>query len=178
MPRLVMQGARRFGAAVLVLAATVLAQPLAGQAPSSGLGDERLAVVNAVLQFRLYWMEDATPVDVCSLYVQAGRPAGFPAGIPTELRDALGLLSGVAAVIDPPVCPASADAVPKPRLVQFVRMAVADSVATVRLSVRKGDQAHLEDYSVRRGALGGWVAVEVRLWGTLYVHPPRPDRPG
>lgn len=165
----------RFGAAVLALGAAGFTQPLAGQEPAPGPGDERLAVMNAVLQFRLTWLEDTTPVDVCSVYEHSGRPAGFPAELQPELRNALGLLSGVEAVTAPPVCPAPIGAAPRERRIQFEHVTVGDTLAAVRMLVRKGEQVHREDYVVKMGIVGGWRAVEMRLWGPTYYYSPRRD---
>lgn len=167
---------RCLAGAALVLFATAAVQPLTGQKPSAGEPEDRLAVISAILRFRLYWLEDATPVDVCSLYEQAGRPARFPAELPTELRNGLGLLNGVPAVTETPVCPAPAAAVPPARVVQFHSITVGDTLAQVRLLVRKGDQSHIEDYSVKPAFTPGqWDVADVRLWGRLYVVQPRSE---
>ncbi len=167
---------RRLLAVALVLGTTATVQPLPAQGAPPGAGPEGpLAAISAVLRFRLSWLEDATPVDLCSLYEQAGRPAQFPGEVPAELRNQLGLLNGLGAVTAAPVCPPGSDE-PVPRLVQFNRVTISDSVAQIRLRVRKGDQSHIEDYSLKSRILGGWDVVEVRTWGRLYVMPPRRSR--
>ncbi len=150
--------------------AMLLAQPVASQAvrPAS----EPPSVLEAVMRQRLYWMEDRTPFDPCSLHAHAGGAAALPAELPVELR---GLVLAAPAAGGCAAGEAVARALP-PRVVRVESVAVADSVATVRLLVQKDDHVHREDHTLarRRGALGGWGVVEVRTWGRLYVHLPRP----
>ncbi|HEX6912643.1 MAG TPA: hypothetical protein VF142_19710 [Longimicrobium sp.] len=153
-----------------LLGAVLLVQPVASQpAPSAS---EPASVLAAVMHHRLYWMEDRTPFDACSLQAHAGSAAAFPGDLPADLQ---------ALVLD--VAPAAsggcsdraavARALP-PRVVRVESVTFTDSVAQVRLLVQKGDHAHREDHSVRRTPLGAWDVAEMRMWGHLYTHPSRP----
>lgn len=171
MPRLVKPGTWVLG--VILALAVLQARPAHGQ--DAGTGGEGISVLNAVLRHRLFWMEDRTPFDPCSLHIQSGRPANFPDSIPPELR---GLVAVLAPGTVPDLCSdraAAARALPS-RVVRVGAVTPADSVVQVRLHVQKGDRAHTEDYTVKRGPLGGWNVVEVRMWGHLYVVPARRAR--
>ena len=163
MPRVVKAGRV---AALLLLAGTVLVQPAAGQ---SG---ENLPVLTAVLRYRLYWMEDRTPFDPCSLYAQGGTPSNFPGDIPAELRPLVGALESGTVPASCADAAAAARALPE-RVVRVYSVAVRDSVAHVRLHVRKGERAHTEDFTVKRALLGGWDVTEMRMWGRMDVVSPR-----
>jgi hypothetical protein len=154
------------GGAFLLLSSMFVQPARAQSAPTVEGG---LAVVNAVLRFRLYWLEDRTQFDACSLYAQSGRPATFLEGIPSDLRDLVGPVAGEG----DPCAQTSAGVDPPSRIVQVHSLTQQDTLAQVRLLVRKGDHSHIEDYTLRRTFTAQWDVADLRLWGRLYVAPPR-----
>lgn len=126
--------------------------------------------MNAVLRFRLEWMEDRTPLDLCPLYAQAGRT--IIDSIEPELR------TFVVEPTDGP-CVHGPSTGPQLKQVRVQSVVQNDSMAQVRVSVLKGDHHHLEDYTVKRLSLlrpGVWDVMDVRIWGRMYVVPPRDPR--
>jgi hypothetical protein len=171
MPKLVIFRLLRAGLVVLLAVGIggAFLRPLSAQqvptaAPSTA------GVVNAVLRFRLHWLEDLTPMDLCSLDSH-GREALLTA-IEPELR---GLVRGLTTKS----CPRADQPETATRQVRLHSVVQYDTVATVRLFVQKGDHSHIEDYTVKRLVLlrpEAWDVADVRVWGRMYVVPPRNPR--
>jgi hypothetical protein len=127
-----------------------------------------LAAVNAVMDFRLNWVGDATPFNACSIYTIAGRPSDFPAGLLP------GLVRGLDRADHP--CDGRTPGVPGARvpevLVDSVR--VLGETARVFTTIHRGEVSYCEDYSLVHAGAGRWAVAEVRTYGALREYPVRP----
>jgi hypothetical protein len=169
MPQLV-KLRRSLAGALLVIGASLAGPPALSQSTMAGEG---FSAMVAVMRYRLSWLEDRTPFDPCSL---SGQSASAVDSIPADVRELVGTLAGGTV---PTMCadPAAVARALPPRVIRVQSVTPGDSVAQVRLHVRKGDHSHTEDYTVRRTPLGGWQVAEVRTWGHLYAIPAqRPER--
>lgn len=138
---------------------------IAGQATPRG--DAELGALSSVLSFRLYWLEDSTPFDSCSVFLAAGEPDNFPSGIPEDLRPLVAPEPGASAR----ACTAPAASGGSRRVVLVESATVADSTAQVRLLVRKGERSYQECYTLARNPLGRWEIVKMEIGGTLLALP-------
>lgn len=127
-----------------------------------------IAAVNTVLDFRLNWVGDTTPFNACSVYMAAGNPADFPAGILPPLARGLdragapceGRISGTPGAWTPEV------------LVDSI--AVRGETATVYVTVRKGEISYYEEYSLVNPMANRWGMNQVRTYGAMREYPVRP----
>jgi hypothetical protein len=169
MPRLVMLVKGMILSIALLL-------PVAAQGPNA-TGDDAMSVLIEVMRHRLTWMEDRTAFDPCSLYLHGGQPANLPEVVPRDVRELVGTLADG---MVPAVCAdrvALARALPE-RVVEIEGVTLGDSVARVRIHVRKGELNHSESYSLRRGVVGGWAVIRVEQFDYLQVTPPRTGASG
>lgn len=151
------------GALMAVLGLGTAAAGAAGQ--SAG---HEMAAVNAVLDFRLNWMRDATPFNACSVYVATGRPANFPAGILPPLARGLDRPSAA--------CEGRAPATPGAWTPQVLvdSIALRGETAAVFLTVRRGEISYHEEYSLVNPTATRWGVHEIRTYGALREYPARP----
>lgn len=160
------------GALAMAMALLCLCAPRA--AAQTEASDASL-VLEQVMQFRITWLGDSTPVYACSAWLAAGRPS-----------DLFGTW-GVARhrLFDRPVeeC-ATPDAKGAPVAHTIVRVhsvSIADSVATVVLNVERGHYFHRQEYRVDRIRIGPagrqrrlWKVRDVVLSGLMHVNRPPP----
>lgn len=113
--------------------------------------------LEAVLQYRHFWMGDTTALDLCS---STASTRGVDSAIAERWRKAV-------RVADCEHRPAGK----RPRERVWLRsITMADTVGSAELQVMRGEYSHLERYSLRpRGKI--WVVIEVVLNGGLQVHP-------
>jgi hypothetical protein len=108
----------------------------AAQQPASA----EAAVLDRVMEYRRYWLEDSTSFVACQVYERIGRPADFPAGLSEP--------SG--RMLDHPEQPCSNPGLNR-RRVAIYSMSVGETSAEVSLLVLKGERRHREDYVLARG---------------------------
>jgi hypothetical protein len=130
-----------------------------------------LAAVNTVLDFRLNWIGDATPLNACSVYTATGRPADFPAGILPPLARGLDRIEAP--------CDGRAPGVPGAWTPEVLvdSIAVHGETATVFLTIHKGELTYREEYSLVNPSANRWGMKEVRTWGAVREYPSRPRTP-
>lgn len=139
----------------------------AGDAKGQGTTDERkVAAVNAVVDYRVVWMQDTTAFDACTVFVAMGRPANFPSVLAPQARRV------VASAAGDPCSEGKALAGQRPsRIVRVDSVALGDTIGTVVLTVRKGENRVLETYRLRPRSSGSeWGVRDVTLWGALRVY--------
>ncbi|HEX8450472.1 MAG TPA: hypothetical protein VF647_00175 [Longimicrobium sp.] len=131
----------------------------------------RVGAVNAVVDYRVVWMQDTTAFDACTVFVAMGRPANFSAVLAPQARRV------VASVAGDPCSEGKALAGQHPsRIVRVDSVALGDTVGIVVLTVRKGENRVLETYRLRPRSSGlEWGVRDVTLWGALRVYA-RPSR--
>ncbi len=128
-----------------------------------------LAAISTAMDFRVHWTGDATPFHACSVFMAAGQPPAFPAGLPPRLASALDREG-----TERP-CEGRSR---RPERTASDRVVLVDSVvvlgdsALVFLEIRKGELRYREDHAVMNLPSGGWIR-EVRTWGAVREHPIR-----
>jgi hypothetical protein len=138
----------------------------AGSAATQSTNDAaKIAAVNAVLEYRVVWMEDLTPFDACEVYVAMGRPLDFPGVLTRQARRV------VQPEGDPCSVAPSGTARRPSRLVRVDSVVLGDTLGIVRLAVQKGEKRILETYRLRpRTGGSAWGVRDVTLWGALRVY--------
>lgn len=126
----------------------------------------RVAAVNAVVDYRVVWMQDTTAFDACTVFVAMGRPASFPAVLTPQARRVVASVTG-----DPCSEGKALAGQRRSRIVRVDSVALGDTVGTVVLTVRKGENRVLETYRLRPRSSGSeWGVRDVTLWGALRVY--------
>ena len=125
-------------------------------------------ILNAVIRYRTAWLADSTPFDACSVAQWAAPGAELLRGVPHPERVLLGVPGdGCEGRRLSPAAQAAR------HVVVVDSVAVSDSAATVRVSVRHGEYAHFETFSlVAHSGDAVWAVREVRLWGAIQSSPP------
>ncbi|MDB4952219.1 MAG: TonB-dependent receptor [Gemmatimonadetes bacterium] len=149
---------------VLSTAANIGAQTQTGAATAAA------AVLSEAMAYRSVWMGDSTRFDACSVFNALGRPAGFPEGISPNVRGLLDRASD-------PCPPAATFRAAADREVRVDDVAVSDTTATLRATVRIGDKFHHERYGLQRSA-SGWHVREVAVSGAMSAVVRLPAHPG
>ena len=149
------------GLVLLTTASSLGAQEAARASPHA-------RILNAVIRYRTAWLADYTPFDACSVAQWAGPAAELLRGVPHAERVLLGAPGdGCTARRVSPAAQAAR------HVVVVDSVAVSDSAATVRVSVRHGEYAHYETFSLAaHPADAAWAVREVRLWGAVQSSPP------
>jgi hypothetical protein len=133
--------------------------------------DDRVNMLNEMIEYRLVWLEDTTRVDDCSLRA-IGLPDSAARGVKTHLRS---MISN-----SPPGACASPGRRndPRARRVSLTSVVFRDSTAVIRATVEKGERVLREDYTFvrRHSGRNEWGLREVRTWGRLRLRYPRRDR--
>jgi hypothetical protein len=150
------------------LALVGLAAVVASEAGAQQRGETLIAATNEVIGFRVNWMGDATPFNACSIYQAAKRPADFPEGISPPLRRALDRTEQPCDNRSPGVPGAWIPAVTADSVI------ISGDTAAVFVTVRKGEIAYHEEYTLVSGRTGRWSTREVRVWGAMREYPLRP----
>ena len=128
----------------------------------------RTIVLGAVMEYRLNWIGDSTSVNACQVFLAAGAPANFPAGIPVAAQRLLdGRVDGCGGT-KPGAGPGGLR-----RTVVVDSLRPADSLAYVFVTVHRGELTHRENYVLRtptsRPDFAG--VKSVTLWGAIQIHP-------
>ena len=150
------------GARLTLLALTALA----AEARCQSAAAPELTAVNAVMDWRLNWIGDNTPFNACTVYEAARRPANFPAGV----------LPGLIRGLDRTSAPCEGRAQAAGALQQEVAIdsvTLRGDLATVFVTVRKGEIRYHEVYSLVHPSPQRWSVQEVRSWGALREYPVR-----
>lgn len=158
-------------AGAVMLAAVLLVAP--ARAGAQGHAVPRpVAALNAVIDYRLNWMNDSTTFDACSVYRTVAPPEQVASGLLVAFR---GWFTRSAQ----PCSPAPVDR-NRERRVLLDSLTVADSTARVYLTVRRGEQTHNETYALFRPGSDTWAVREVVLSRAIRNYwirrgtPPRP----
>ncbi len=149
-------------AACLGVAAALCGSAVTAQTVSS---PARVAAVNAVIDYRVSWMEDVTPFDACRVYEAMGTPGDFAGALTRPARRVV--------AADPNPCVGVSRAAPRlpARIVRVDSVALGDTTAIVYATVWKGEKRILETYALRRNPGGAfWGIRSVTQWGALRVH--------
>lgn len=128
-----------------------------------------VAILDAVMQFRVIWLADTTPLATCSAYAVLGRPADFPAKFS---RYVVRLLDQDTNTCDRPADERRSGLCP---VVHLEKVVIADSVATVDLMVSRGHYRHRQIYAITRSRLSRsgkplWDVGTVTLTGIMHVN--------
>ncbi|HET7229807.1 MAG TPA: hypothetical protein VFJ16_07390 [Longimicrobium sp.] len=133
-----------------------------------GRATPQVAAINAVIGYRLYWISDSTAFDACSVYRAAGSQQRVVDGLAPGIRDwfmASAKPCGDAAAGDPR----------RESRVLVDSLAVSGAVASVYLTVRRGERTHREEYRLMNPTPGlTWAVDRVVLSGAVrnyYVRP-------
>jgi hypothetical protein len=142
----------------------------AQQAPAS----DAVAILDRVMNFRIFWLGDTTPLAACSAFTVLGRPADFPVRLS---RYVLPLLDRDPSTCDRPPVQQSKSWCP---IVNLEKITIADSVATVDLTVSRDHYRYRETYRATRYRMGNprssfpprsiWFVDGVTLSGIATVH--------
>lgn len=156
-------------AAMLLHASIGYAQPAqALRVPPTAALPTELAV--SILTYRASYIERATPIDACSLVRVMSAREDFPGKFPPWLRSLFDRQDSDPCSPSVPVTLPDGS-MPVKAMVSFEPTVNVDSAHVVRLAVRKGENVHREDYTVRkRPDAAGWGVTEVRIWGAARVY--------
>jgi hypothetical protein len=122
-----------------------------------------VGIVRAVVGYRLYTMNDSTPVSACKLLIAMhATPSTLAATLPPPMG----------ALVDSRFSscePRLSGAAPARHIFVLGAITTADSTATVRSAARHGEYVHNEEYRlVRRKNV--WVVLQVVLDAGVIIH--------
>jgi len=127
----------------------------------TSLASDPVAVLNAVMRYRMFWLGDSTKFDTCAAFEAVGKPAGFPKGIDKFFLS----------LLDADVSECSRPARERARVsgarVVVDVVAAMPAIGELRLSVRRGEYGHTEKYSLVRNPLvpRGFDVERISIWG-------------
>ncbi|HET7460697.1 MAG TPA: hypothetical protein VFJ82_05600 [Longimicrobium sp.] len=136
------------------LAAAILLAPSGARSQDRAV-TRRVAALNAVIDYRLNWMNDSTTFDACSVYRTVGPPQQVAAGLLLAFR------GWFTATAQP--CASTPVDRNRERRVLVDSLTVTDSTARVYVTVRRGEQTHNEAYDLFRPGSDTWAVRQVVL---------------
>lgn len=141
---------------IAVASMLFLASGRSAVAQSAGTSD-RVVILDRVMEFRLAWLGDTTPLWACPAFKLLGQPRDFLQKLSGNVR---ALLDQDVTTCDDPSARRARASCPRVELEKIVN---SDSVATVELIVWHGEYRHRETYTVSRssGSIGGVQAVKL-----------------
>jgi hypothetical protein len=155
-------------AAALAISALVLSARTGLKAQSGEHASPEVAAINAVIGYRLSWINDSTTFDACSVYRVAGSPQQVASGLLPGFRDWF-LASAK---------PCGQGAAPDPRRevrVLVDSLSLTESTGRVYVTVRRGEQTHNEEYYLVNPTPGlTWAVDRVVLSGAIRNYWVRP----
>lgn len=145
-------------ALIATLAASIWSNEADAQ---TSFASDPVAVLNAVMRYRMFWLGDSTKFDTCAAFEAVGKPPDFPKGI-----DKL-FLSMLDADVSQCGRPASERVRIRGARVVVDVVAAMPAIGELRLSVRRGEYGHTEKYSLVRNPLvpKGFDVERVTIWG-------------
>lgn len=154
-----------------LLSIPVALSALHSAAWSQPAGDPLLMrAVSSIMDYRLNWLGDSTPFRACAIYEATGRPASFPEGL------APGVLRGLDRVTDLCADPERTTPLQNQRFVRVDSITVRGDTAYGFVTVRKGEQRYLEEYTMPRVSPDRWGLAEVRATRFYREYPVRPGQ--
>lgn len=160
----------RSSAWFFILLATTLSLLGTGSAAAQTAGvSDTVAIIDAVMTFRLTRLQDRAPLGACVTFYTIGRPEGFPAKLSARVRSKLD--QDLSTCFKDPVvrsnkwCP----------IVYIDSVGVADSTATLKLTQSEGEYLHRQLYQLTRSrktrtSRSIWSVESVTLSGFMRVY--------
>lgn len=122
-----------------------------------------VGILNAAIGFRGAVLRDSTLLETCSAFAVLGRPADFPAKLNPYVVQ---LLNRETNTCDQPAANRTNMWC---SLVRLQKLAIADSTATLELTVSRSDFTHREVYTVIQSPGSRWGVRSVTLSGFMQV---------
>lgn len=151
--------------ASVILVSGAVTSTLRAQLPR--LQPEPVRILDAVMQYRRFYLTDTTKLDTCQLLETLHRPATFPDRLEASSRAMLDL--PVANCDNGRVNPYS----PYRPIVRLDSIVIGDSLHRVGLYVQHGEYSHHELYTVAQSLLS-WQVVKGEMFGSMQWLPRDP----
>ena len=145
----------------LAIAVLVLGTRADLSAQTSGPTTPKMSAINALIDFRLHWINDSTTFDACSVYRAAGAS-------PQRVADEL--FPGIRDWFTASAKPCSDASVDPNRDIRVIvdSLSLSDSTGRAYITVRRGEQTHEEEYYLVNRVRGlNWAVDRVVLSGAI-----------